>query len=275
MPDLDTPSVELRFYGELGDFLAPGQRGRNFRYPLKRRTSVKDLIEALGVPHTEVDLILIDGESAGFGHHVRAGERIAVYPLFESLDIADLTRVRPAPWRSGQLPRFVCDVHLGTLARYLRLAGFDTVWRNDLNDPELAEISAQGQRVLLTRDRGLLQRRIVQHGIFIRDDEPQRQFAQVFRRLDLRTLARPFGRCPRCNGRLHPVAKATIAHRLEPKTRRYYEHFWQCDGCSQIYWRGSHYGPLRRLLATLTPDMGSADAQPGPQPSKDHGANSQ
>lgn len=252
MTDLDASPVELRFYEELGDFLAPERRGRSFTYTLIRRTSVKDLIEALGVPHTEVDLILANGESVDFGHLVCGGERIVVYPLFESLDIAGLTQVRPAPLRAGRPPRFVCDVHLGTLARYLRLAGFDTVWRNDLGDAELAEISAREQRVLLTRDRGLLQRRIVRHGVFIRDDGPRQQFAQVFQRLDLRTLVRPFGRCARCNGELAPVAKTAIAHRLEPKTRRYYQHFWQCGGCGQIYWRGSHYGHIRRLLAALT-----------------------
>lgn len=244
--------VELRFYEELNDFLAPERRGRAFIYSLRRRTSIKDLIEALGVPHTEVDLILADGESVGFDRHVRPGERIAVYPLFESLDIGDVSRVRPAPLRADRPPRFVCDVHLGTLARYLRLAGFDTVWRNDLRDPDLAGISAREQRVLLTRDRGLLQRRIVTHGMCIRYDEPRRQFGQVVRRLDLQALVRPFGRCARCNGRLAPVAKRAIADRLEPKTRRYYQRFWQCDGCGQIYWRGSHYGHIRRLLDALT-----------------------
>jgi uncharacterized protein with PIN domain len=260
-------TVELRFYEELSDFLPPQRRGRSFTYPLTRRTSVKDLIEALGVPHTEVDLILAGGESVGFDHPVQAGERIAVYPLFESLDIADLTQVRPTPLRAGRPPCFVCDVHLGTLARYLRLAGFDTVWRNDLHDAELADISAREQRVLLTRDRGLLQRRIVTHGVFIRADEPRQQFAQVFRRLDLRALVQPFGRCPRCNGPLHPVAKAAIAHRLEPKTRRYYDHFWQCGGCGQIYWKGSHYDPICRLLTVLTADGGPAKVQSGPQAS--------
>lgn len=254
MTSVDASPVELRFYEELGDFLPPERRGRSFTYPLRRRTSVKDLIEALGVPHTEVDLILADGASVGFDHRVRAGERIAVYPLFESLDIAGLTRVRPEPLRADQPPRFVCDVHLGTLARYLRLAGFDTVWRNDLDDAELAGISARDKRVLLTRDRGLLQRRIVQHGVFVRDDNPRSQFAQVCRRLDLRTLVRPFGRCARCNGRLAPVAKARIAHHLAPKTRRYYQRFWQCDSCGQIYWRGGHYDHIRHLLAAMTAD---------------------
>ena len=154
------PQATLRFYAELNDFLPPEDRDRSVERPFKVRPSIKDLIEAAGVPHTEVDLLLVNGESVDFAYPVRDGDRISVYPVFESFDIGAVTKVRPGPLREL---RFVLDVHLGRLAAYLRLAGFDTVYQNDLDDPELAGIAAGG-RVLLTRDRGLLKRRAVTRG---------------------------------------------------------------------------------------------------------------
>lgn len=242
------PQVRLRFYEELNDFLPPPWRKTEFTWPLNRRGSIKDLIEGLGVPHTEVDLILVDGEPVSFAHIVVADERISVYPLFESLDIGGLARLRPEPLRSLRPPRFICDVHLGRLARYLRLAGFDTLWRNDYADAELAELSAAQRRVLLTRDRRLLQRRIVTHGVFIRSTQARQQLADLCQRLDLLPLFQPLTRCPRCNGRLAAVDKAAIAHRLAPKTRRYYHRFSRCDTCGQPYWQGSHHRRISRLL---------------------------
>jgi len=237
--------VQFRFYEELNDFLAPGYRGTGFDHQFDRRASIKDMIEALGVPHTEVELILVNGESVDFSYLVHDGDRISVYPMFESLDISPLLRVRRRPLRR---PRFVVDGHLGRLARYLRLMGFDTLWRNDFRDPELAEISSREERTLLTRDRGLLKRRIVTHGCYIHHDRPRDQLRELFARLDLHALVRPYSRCAHCNGLLQEVDKAAIAARLAPKTRRYYEHFRQCIDCGQIYWQGSHFTRMHQLV---------------------------
>lgn len=240
--------ARFRFYEELNDFLPPERRKTEFDYEFDRRASIKDVIEALGVPHTEVDLILVDGESVSFDYILRDGDRVSVYPVFESLDISPLNRLRPKPLRT---PRFVLDTHLGTLARYLRLLGFDTLYRNDYDDETLARISADEHRILLTRDRGLLKRRIVTHGCFIRSDDPRKQLEEVCTRLDLDELIEPFRRCSHCNGLLQAVDKAEIQHRLEPKTRLYYDRFRQCEDCGRIYWAGSHYKGLQAFVDSV------------------------
>ena len=241
--------VELRFYEELNDFLAPHLRKASFCHALGRRTSVKDLIESFGVPHTEVDLILVNGESVDFSRLVSDGDRISVYPVFESLDIRPLVRLRPRPLRT---PRFVVDVNLGRLARYLRLLGFDCLYRNDYNDAQVAQIACDESRILLTRDRALLQRKIITHGCFVRATDPRRQVQEILQRLDLYEEIRPFTRCTRCNGEVHAVNKTDIEHRLEPKTRRYYQNFLMCASCQQIYWQGSHYARAKRLVSVLS-----------------------
>ena len=247
--------ARFRFYEELNDFLPPARRKVAFVHAFERRASVKDMIEALGVPHPEVELIVANGESVGFEHIVRDGDRIAVYPVFEALDVSAAVRVRE---RALRAPRFVLDANLGTLARYLRLAGFDSRYRNDIDDGELAAISAGEQRILLTRDRDALKRRIVTHGYFVRDDAPARQLAEVFRRFDLYDLARPLGRCARCNGELAQVDKARIAHRLEPLTARHYDDFRQCTGCGHLYWRGSHVRGIEELIEGIRGGDGSS-----------------
>lgn len=242
-------SVCYRFYAELNDFLAPERRGRAFCLPLKRRASVKDAIEALGVPHTEVDLILVNGESVGFEHRVAPGDRVSVYPVFESLDVGPATRVRPQPLR---VTRFVLDGHLGRLAAYLRMLGFDTLYDAGAADEELARLSGDEGRILLTRDRGLLKRSMVTHGYCVRSEEPREQLLEVVRRFDLSGSLRPLTRCLRCNGALQPVAKEEVAHLLEPRTLAYYTEFHRCQTCGRVYWPGSHLEHMRALIASAT-----------------------
>ena len=237
--------VQIRFYEELNDFLAPELRKRTFDHDFERRTSVKDMIESFGVPHTEVEIILVNGRSVDFSHIVQDGDRISVYPVFESLDVTPLIRLRPEPLR---IPKFVLDTNLGRLARYLRLLGFDCLYENDFEDAVVAKISSEQQRTLLTRDRALLQRRIITHGYFVRAVRPRLQVPEVLSRFDLYRLVTPFSRCIRCNGALQDVDKATIEDRLEPKTRKYFDTFRICTGCGQIYWQGSHYERSMRLV---------------------------
>ncbi len=237
-------SVALRFYAELNDFLRDTRKQTRFEIKLDRRTSVKDLIESLGVPHTEVEVILANGKSVDFSYIVKAQDDLSIYPMFESVDVTPVLKLRDAPLRET---RFVLDCHLGRLARYLRQFGFDTLYRNDYADDELAETSASEHRILLTRDRSLLKRSIITHGYFIREFDPRKQLDEVIRRFDLRNQIIPFGRCTRCNGIVERVDKKTIIDELEPKTRRYFDDFWQCSSCSQIYWEGSHVRHMIRL----------------------------
>ncbi|TMS48168.1 hypothetical protein E0T84_27755 [Mycobacterium sp. DBP42] len=206
------------------------------------------MLEAMGIPHTEIDLILVNGDPVRFEHRPAVGDRIAVYPMFEALDIGVTARLRPEPLRQ---PRFVIDVNLGRLARLLRLLGFDVWWSNDADDQALADTSVEQRRILLTRDRGLLKRRAITHGLFVHSQQPEEQTLEVLRRLDLRRRVAPFTRCVRCNGRLAAVTKEAVADRLEPLTRRYYDEFSRCPDCGQIYWAGTHFAKLRSLVDGL------------------------
>lgn len=242
------PDVSLRFYAELNDFLPPGLRRRDIVHDCRRRTSVKDMIESFGVPHTEVELILVNGVSVDFSHIVTAGDRISVYPVFEAMDVSPLIRLRPLPLRT---PRFIVDVNLGRLARYLRLLGFDSYYRNDLDDAGVARISAGESRTVLTRDRALLQQKIITHGFFVRAVRPLDQVREVLARLDLYRQVQPFTRCTRCNGVLEVVDKDAVLEQLQPKTRRYYDEFRRCAACGQLYWKGSHYARAERLVEAI------------------------
>jgi uncharacterized protein len=237
--------VFFRFYAELNDFLPQERRMVDFKYIVDKHPSVKDTIEALGIPHTEVDLILVNGESVDFTYLLQAGDRISVYPVFESIDITPILKVRPEPLRQI---RFILDVHLGKLANYLRMLGFDTLYRNDYDDPELAQISEREKRILLTRDMGLLKRSLVTHGYFLRETNPKQQLREVIRRFDLSRLATPFQRCVNCNGLIHSIDKAEIADQVAPDTLAYYDQFYRCDTCQKIYWKGSHYPKIQAFL---------------------------
>ena len=237
--------VEVRLYGDLNALAWDHDRAGWYQVTFDVPRSVKDVIESLGVPHTEVDLVVVDGTSVGFDHLVADGSRVGVYPPFTSLEIDAVTRVRPAV---PTTIRFVADVHLGTLARHLRLLGFDTRYRNDADDAELAAVSATEERILLTRDRGLLMRGEVHHGYCPRSDDPTTQTVEVVRRFDLAGTLAPFTRCPRCNALLVDVAADEVADRVPAGTRRHVDRFRECTGCAQVYWRGAHHRRIDALL---------------------------
>jgi uncharacterized protein with PIN domain/sulfur carrier protein ThiS len=238
----------FRFYAELNDFLSPERRMVAFDYLFDGRQTVKHLIESLGVPHTEVDLILVNGQSVDFSELISDGDRISVYPVFEGFDIAPVSRVRPQPLRQT---RFVLDAHLGRLAAWLRMLGFDTLYRNDYDDRELARISAAEHRILLTRDRGLLMRSAVTHGYCVRETAPPRQLLEVVRRFDLKGSIDPFTRCMACNEPLRDVPKEAVADRMPPMSRAHYDEVRECPACRRVFWKGSHYRRMQRVLALL------------------------
>lgn len=241
----------FRFYEELNDFLVAARRKQELVCDFEGPAPVRHLIETFGVPHTEVELILVDGRSVDLEHLVWGGERIAVYPVFESLDIRPLLRLRPRPLRRT---RFIADAHLGRLARQLRMLGFDTLFRNDWPDPEIARISAASGRILLTRDRALLMRREITHGCFVPSQRPRVQLQRLIQRMQLCGDIQPFSRCMECNAEVVPVVRDLVAAQLPPRVALEQDRFYRCSGCGQVYWEGSHYRTMQRRIAELCDD---------------------
>jgi len=245
-------SAEFRFYEELNDFLPAARRKVSFMQTFYGTPAVRDVIQAIGVPHTAVDLVLVDGRSVEFAHRLSGGERVAVYPVFERLDISPVVRLRPEPLRR---PRFALDVHLGKLARDLRLLGFDAAYRSDWDDPHLIDCALAEGRIILTRDVGLLKHSRVTHGYWVRSSYPEEQLPELLRALQLAPSAKPFTRCLDCNGPIEPVGKGALAGRLDQPILARRDRFWQCGECGKVYWRGSHHRHMMQRLARLVPDL--------------------
>jgi uncharacterized protein with PIN domain len=224
------------FVGRLTYFLRSAQRNRTIPLQFRGSQSIKHLAESLGVPHPEVGEVRVNGLESSLKRITEDNDHVEVRP------IADGCPVRP---------RFLLDAHLGRLAAHLRILGFDCLYRNDYEDSELAEIAAMDERILLTRDRRLLMRKAITHGYCLRSLEPLEQTQEVIRRFLLLDRITPFHRCLRCNHPLEPVSKDEILERLELLTKRYFDEFQICPGCHQIYWKGSHYEQMAKLVRQL------------------------
>lgn len=233
-------TATFRFYAELNDLLPPARRHRDIIHTFGAPGVLKDRIEALGVPHTEVELILRNGEPVAFSQRIQDGDRVSVYPFLALLE--NPHPLRPPP----PAGRFVLDQHLTRLAAYLRLLGFDALCRVPFPDAELAQISAGEDRVLLTRDKGVLMRAQVVHGHFVRALHPRQQVPEILHRFGARATLAPFSRCMRCNAALGPVPREQVAHRLHAATLDLYERYWTCPVCDRIFWEGPH---VRRMAS--------------------------
>jgi uncharacterized protein len=238
----------FRFYEELNDHLPAVWRKKSFQYGFKGHPSIKNTIQAIGVPHGEVDLILVDGNPVQFDYQLQGEEKVSVYPEFESLDISAVVRLRSAPLREI---RFIVDVNLGKLAQKLRLLGFDTLFRNDFEDDEIVDISRKEKRIILTRDKGILKQNAVTHGYWLRNEDPKMQLKEVVGRMQLQNSFRPFSRCTNCNGLLVAVEKEQLQNCLPRDTLDFYDEFWKCSGCGKIYWEGSHFVHILRWIEEL------------------------
>lgn len=227
-------SSSFYFHDELNDFLPPHKREKPITLHFNSDQSAKHLIESLGIPHTEIGMILVNGRRMDLNTLLHEGDMVDVYPPAQN---------QAGGW-NHMAHRFVLDNHLGQLATYLRMLGFDALYRNDYQDEELARISSQENRTLLTRDRRLLMRNLVQNGYWVRSKIPRQQLVEVLRRFQISDQVTPFKRCLRCNGLLRPVSKEAVLHRLEPLTKKYFDEFRICPECEQVYWQGSHYGRM-------------------------------
>jgi uncharacterized protein with PIN domain len=256
-------TASFRFYAELNDHLPPSSRYHSVEKRFYVPSSVKDFIESLGVPHTEVDLVLVNGESSDFTRLIQRGDHVAVYPVFESIDITPVLRLRPQPLRE---PRFVLDVHLGKLAGYLRMLGFDTVYSNQASDSELVKISVQERRTLLTRDRGVLKHSAVTRGYWMRETDSRRQVVEVLTRFDLARCLRPFTRCIVCNELLGMIPKADLVGRIPNSVQEWSNEFKECPGCRRVYWKGAHHRRMKLWIEQLAAaKRADADSEPSRQ----------
>jgi hypothetical protein len=235
--------ARFRFHGPLNQLLTPARRGLEFEHRCARAASLKNAIESLGVPHTEVGRVLVNGMPAALSRPVAAGDGVEVFPPSAADEAAIAAVVRPL--------RFVADAHLGGLARLLRMLGFDTVFRNDLHDQEIRTLAAGDGRVVLSRDRELLKCRGIAHGCFVRALKPEQQLREVVERLHLASEARPFSLCLHCNEPLRPVAREEVLDRLPDKAARYYQRFRTCPRCQRVFWEGSHWQRMRGMLEGL------------------------
>jgi hypothetical protein len=246
MPTLKKTAT-FRFYGDLNDFLPADYRQSDVPYRFWGQPAVKDAVEAIGVPHPEVFYLQRDESAIGFGATLQADDRISAYPHMSDAppDAGWLHPLMPAP------PRFVLDGHLGQLARYLRMLGLDTRYQNDADDGPLARIADEEDRILLTRDLGLLKRGRVTYGAFVRATDPDAQIREVLQRYPLADHLDPLTRCVQCNHLIEPVPEADVADDLPPQTQRDFDRFFQCTGCAQVYWKGSHYERMQAFVADL------------------------
>lgn len=243
--------ILIRFHGDLSSLLYRKWRGNStIEYRLERRASIKDIIEALGIPHTEVDRLTADRREIDFHHIPDAEQTIEVFPVSEQTDFFSPTLLRPRP-----LPGlyFIADVNVGKLAKKLRLLGFDTLYGRHLTDEVLAETAAREERIVLSKDKGVLMRKKVIWGHLLRSDDPEEQLTETVRLFRLEKEVAPYTRCQHCNSILTPVAKEDIDHLLEPLTRRYYHSFQICRNCGQIYWAGSHRRKMARKFSRIIP----------------------
>ena len=244
--------VLLRLFGELNDFFKdPDLKIREITY--KDRQTIKDILEGIGIPHTEVYLMKKEDKIIDFSYLVKNNDLIKVYPVFRTLDLErDHETIRKKyPFE----PKFIADAHLGKLVSYLRILGFDTLYFNDYGDKFLAQKSSEENRILLTRDHVLLIRKNVKYGYFVRADLPKKQLKEVIARYNLLEYINKASRCPKCNHLLKRIEKEKIIDRLEPKTKKYFNKFYICPNCDQIYWKGSHFNRIDNLIENIEDEI--------------------
>lgn len=232
--------AKFLFIGSLNDFLSHNQKEKIIEVAFNGNPGIKDIIESLGVPHVEIQLIKVNSIPVDFSYHIKNADEVEVFPF--SSGILPSERDRPS---------FVLDVHLGKLARYLRMMGFDSIYRNDFSDHELVAISCSEKRILLTRDIGVLKYGCLRYGYWIRATIVLEQVKEVASYYNLCPFVLPFSLCMECNSPLLEVDKSHIEYKIPPLTRMYYDSFSQCTNCQKIYWQGSHYNRMNDLLKQI------------------------
>jgi len=235
-------TILLRFYEELNDFLSLEKRKIWFECHFSDNPTIKDIIESMGVPPSEVDLILVNGQSVNFSYAPKNDDKVSIYPVFESFDISTVSRLRAQPLRD---PKFILDAPLGKLTKYLRLLGFDALYQDteshDFSPSSIDQIGKKDKRIILTRDKNVLKKKIITHGYLIKAVDPKKQVEEVISRFDLFSKIKPFSLCLKCNVKIVPIEKNKIANKLPSIISRHFNKFTLCPQCKRIYWQDIHY----------------------------------
>ncbi len=242
-------NITFRCYAELNDFLPKEKRQKQFVHPLKTPVTLGEALESLRIPWSEVDLALVNGEPEALDARLRENDFVSIYPTFEILDIGQLKSIHSQALR---VTRFVLDAHLGKLAKYLRMLGFDSLYRNDFGDEEIIELALREQRIILTRDKLLLRSRRVTHGYYVRATEKHAQLREVVQKFDLYSQFKSFSRCMTCNAELVPKSQKDIADLVEQDTLQLFHEFFFCPACKKVYWKGSHFKRMESFIRSLT-----------------------
>ena len=241
-------TAHFRFFGELNDFLPFERRNTTFLYNVKGHPAVKDSLEALRVPHPEIDGIVINGHPVDFSYQIKERDKVFVYPQGIHLSHLKIKHLQP---KIPSLPKFVLDSHLGKLSRHLRLLGFDSMYKKIFPDQEIILISIKEKRIVLTRDIGLLKNKVIRYGYWLRSSDPMKQLKEILKRFNLYLKIKSFSLCLECNGKIKRVAKRKIVNELPSLVKEYYKEFYQCQDCQKIYWQGSHYERLNKIVSEV------------------------
>jgi len=240
--------VQFRFYEELNNLLPEEMRKGWIETSAEPGTTVGLKISSLGIPLDEVDLILVNQQPESFDYLLQEGDRVSVYPVFETFDISSVSKLRDKPLRS---PAFICDVHLGRLSKYLRMLGFDTLYSNQYTPDKMIEISNHQHKIILSRSMKLITDKRVTHAFWISSANPTEQLHVLIDKLNLATLVNPLSRCLHCNKLLENVEKQQIIDRLEERTIKHFTEFFRCPVCDHIYWKGSHYEHMQQFIQQI------------------------
>ncbi|MCG6908530.1 MAG: Mut7-C ubiquitin/RNAse domain-containing protein [Deltaproteobacteria bacterium] len=242
----------FRFYEELNEFLPTHRKKTDFEAAFKEKRSIKDMLESMGVPHTEIDLILVNGISVDFAYTLQNNDRVSVYPTFEALNIENLTRLRKIPLRRN---RFIADINLGDIVKYMRALGFDIFYDTAFTNRDIIALSNKENRIILSKNKKLLKFKDVSHGIYLYPGTTAEQIRRVIDRLDIKNEIKLFSRCLRCNALLVPVAKEAVLDRIPPKTRQFCHAYTRCLACDKLYWRGTHLIHMEKVLKRIIGDL--------------------
>ena len=243
--------ANFRLYGSLNDFLPAAKKAIWISYEFRGRPAVKDAIEALGIPHPEVHAILANKKAVDFAYPLHPQEQFEVYPAEITPPLPDSYLLRD---KYLAVKKFILDVHLGKLAKTLRMLGFDCFYENEQSDQAIAARAEKENRIVLTRDVGLLKYKAIRWGYWLRSQNPTEQLEEVIRHFKLQDSYKPFSRCLACNGLIEEVAKESVLDYIPPRTKEYFHDFFQCLSCKKVYWKGSHYERMQALLERIASD---------------------